>query len=102
LREAGPAAIRFDRRRKESRLFEETRQALVQYCNNEPTFAQLAQIDGICRLTLLVAQLDPTGADSDRRLLALNDALQRSYKALGAAPAPKRRKATLAETLAQS
>jgi hypothetical protein len=73
---------------------------LVTYCGGDPSFAQLSQIDGICRITVLIARLDPTDASHAKQLVSLNDALQRSYNALAIAPKPKRKK-TLAETLAE-
>ena len=101
LRAPGSAAVRIDRRTKEARLYEQTREGLIDYCGGDPSFAQLSQIDGICRITLLIAQLDPADPAHDRRLVLLNDALARSYKALGAGPTARRKK-TLAERLAQS
>jgi hypothetical protein len=88
-------------RTKEARLYEQTRQGLIDYCGGDPSFAQLSQIDGICRITLLIAQLDPADTEHDRRLVLLNDALARSYKALGAGPAAPKRRQTLAERLAE-
>ena len=100
LRSPGPAAVRIDRRTRQSRLYDSTRKGLIEHCGGDPSFAQLATIDAICRITLLIAQLDPADTEHDRRLVLLNDALARSYKALGAPSIPRRKK-TLAETLAE-
>jgi hypothetical protein len=101
LRAPGGGAVRIDRRTRQSRLYEQIRRGLIDYCGGDPSFAQLSQIDGICRITLLIAQLDPADAEHDRRLVLLNDALARSYKALGARPAAPKRRQTLAERLAE-
>lgn len=100
LRAPGGGAVRIDRRTRQSRLYEQIRRGLIDYCGGDPSFAQLSQIDGICRITVLIAQLDPANTEHDRRLVLLNDALARSYKALGAGPVARRKK-TLAERLAE-
>jgi hypothetical protein len=85
-------------RTRAARLYQQVQRGLLDHCP-DPSFEQLATIDRLCRLTVRLAELRPTDPDYDNRFLALDAALQRSYKALGAGAPRPRRQQTLAEVL---
>jgi hypothetical protein len=101
--------VRVDRRTREGRLLEQTRAALTAQLGGEPDYPTLNLIERACWLTLQLTKLNAriaTGTDEPadaQRYMALGNALQRAYAALGFTPPPPRpsRRRTLAEALAE-